>query len=62
METLKKRFLIASAGFTVTMMLLSPSGSINPSKVGFYTSILAGLFWYFCSYYLFKYILKKYQK
>jgi hypothetical protein len=46
MENFNKRLLLASIGFTLLFMLLGSNGSFNPIKIGFYTSILAGVLFY----------------
>jgi uncharacterized membrane protein YjjP (DUF1212 family) len=46
MENFNKRLLLASIGFALLFMLLGSNGSFNPTKVGFYTSILAGILFY----------------
>ena len=46
MENFNKRLLLASIGFTLLFMLLGSNGSFNPNKIGFYTSILAGVLFY----------------
>jgi hypothetical protein len=61
-QKLKKRFIIASIGYTLFMMWLSPNGSFNPLNVGFYSSILGGIIWYLLTYNGFKLIMRKHQK
>ena len=46
MENFNKRLLIASIGFALLLMLLGSNGSFNPTKIGFYISILAGALFY----------------
>lgn len=46
MENFNKRLIIASIGFALLFMLLGSNGSFNPIKIGFYTSILAGVLFY----------------
>ena len=62
-EKSKKRFIIPiiSIVWTISIMLLTPIGSVYPSDVGFYTSIFAGfIFYVFMSRIKFKY--PKYEK
>lgn len=50
---------IASIIFTLGMMKFTRHGSFNPSDVGFYTSIGAGILWFFAMYFIFKNMIRR---
>jgi len=46
--------IIATIGFTLGIMKFSRHGSFNPSDIGFYTSIGAGILWFLAMYFIFR--------
>jgi hypothetical protein len=55
--------IIATIGFTLGMMKFTRHGSFNPSDIGFYTSIGAGILWFSAMYFIFrKLIARKSEK
>lgn len=51
--------VIASVMFTISLMIFGPYGSVNPSDIGFYTSIGAGVLWFLAMYFSFKKFIKR---
>lgn len=47
----KIALIIGTILFTLALMFIAPWGSINPSEIGFYTSIGTGLLSGFLSYF-----------
>ena len=59
----RKQMIIGMIFVSVSMMLFSPTGSFNPLKIGFYTSILTSLFSIPMTFFLIKkYLVKKEEK
>jgi len=50
----RHRLVVATIFFTVSLMAFAPHGTFNPTKIGFWTSIFAGLLWGIFMYILFK--------
>jgi O-antigen/teichoic acid export membrane protein len=50
--------VIASVMFTLSLMIFGPHGSLNPTDIGFYTSIGAGVLWFLAMYFSFKKLIK----
>lgn len=50
------KLLLIFGGIMVTLafMIFGPHGSLDPSEIGFYTSIGAGILWYSATYFIFK--------
>ncbi|WP_375586307.1 hypothetical protein [Cyclobacterium xiamenense] len=56
-EKLKNRFIIGSVAMALLFMAFGSYGSFNPFEIGFYTSIGAGIGWFYVSYYGFNWLL-----
>jgi len=46
--------ILGAIAMTLGLMQFSSHGSFNPEKLGFYTSIGAGVVWYVSSYFIFR--------
>lgn len=55
--------VIGAVALSLGLMQFSHNGSFNPSQIGFYTSIGAGIVWYIASYYIFnRFLIGKSKK
>ncbi len=50
---------IGSLMFTICLMIFGPYGSLNPTDIGFYTSIGAGVLWFLAMYFSFMKLIKQ---
>ena len=51
--------IIGSILFTLSLMTFGSHGSFNPTEIGFYTSIGAGLLWFIGMYFILKKTIKR---
>lgn len=54
---LKNRYIVGSVGMALLFMAFGSFGSFNPFEIVFYTSIGAGIGWFYVSYYGFNWLL-----